>query len=65
MTYGLNPGLFVEDGSSNHAARAAVARPKTRFLQWRRLDPEHRLAVIERALQSPANDLVDGHPLAL
>ena len=65
MTYGLNPGLFVEDGPANHAAKAAAARPAARFLPWRRLDAEHRLAVIERALQAPANDLIDGFPLAL
>lgn len=65
MTYGLNRSLFLEDGPAVQAADAAASRPSVRFLPWRRLNAEHRLAVIERALKSPANDVIDGYPLAL
>ncbi|HET7317485.1 MAG TPA: hypothetical protein VFI88_08685 [Sphingomicrobium sp.] len=65
MTYGLSPRLFVEDGPAVHAAEAAAARPSTRFLPWRKLDPDCRLKMIEHALSAPANDLVDELPLAL
>lgn len=65
MTYGLNAGLFVDDGPAVQAARAAAARPSTRFIGWRRLDSEHRLAAVEDAMKTPANDLIDGFPLAL
>jgi hypothetical protein len=65
MAYSLSPGLFVEDGPAIHAADAAAAMPRMRFLAWRRLDPDHRFEAIERALNAPANDLVDDLPLAL
>ena len=65
MTYALDRGLFIEHGPTLQAANAASTRPAGRFLGWRRLDAEHRLAVIERALKSPANDFIDSYPVAL
>ena len=65
MTYGLNAGSFVDDAPAVQAGRTAAARPSTRFIPWRRLDSEHRLAAVEDAMKVPANDLIDGFPLAL
>lgn len=65
MTYGLSPRLFVEDGPAVHAARSAAARRFARVGRWRKLDEDHRLKAVERALNPPANDLIDGYPLAL
>ena len=65
MTYGLDAGSFVDDGLAVQAARASAARPSTRFIPWRRLDSEHRLAAVEDAMKVPVNDLIDGFPLAL
>ena len=65
MTYGLNHRLFVEDGPAVQAANSAAARKFTRFGRWRKLDEERRLQAVERALKAPANDLIDGYPLAL
>ena len=58
MTYGLSPRLFVENGP---AVRAAEVRDLHR--NWRALDPDNRLALIQTALR-PANDR-DGFPIAL
>lgn len=65
MTYRLNRQLFVENGPAEQAANAAAARPAVRFLPWRRLDSGHRLEIVEQALKTPANDIVDGYPVAL
>lgn len=65
MAYSLDRGLFVENGPAELAANAAAARPATRFLPWRRLTSERRLAMIEQALKTAANDVIDGFPLAL
>lgn len=65
MTYGLDRGLFIEDGPAIHAAHSAAVRPTVRFRKWRALDSERRLAAIERAMKSPANDFVDPYPVAL
>jgi hypothetical protein len=65
MTYSLAPGLFVENGPAIQAANAAAARPATRFLPWRKLDSDRRLAAIEQALNAPANDCGDALPIAL
>lgn len=65
MTYGLNPGLFVEDGPAIRAAVSAASRSSARFRAWRKLKAEHRLDVVERALRAPANDLIDDLPVAL
>jgi hypothetical protein len=65
MTYSLSPGLFVENGPAEQAAIAAASRPAVRFLPWRKLPSERRLKLIEEALKMPANDVIDGFPLAL
>jgi hypothetical protein len=65
MAYSLDHRLFVEDGPAIQAANAAARRPAARFLGWRRLDTDRRLAVVERALKSPANDFIDSYPVAL
>jgi hypothetical protein len=65
MTYSLARGLFVENGPAEQAAVAAASRPSVRFLPWRRLDSHRRLAMVEEALNAPANDVIDGFPLAL
>lgn len=65
MTYSLSRGLFVENGPAEQAAVAAAQRPAVRFLPWRKLPSERRLAIIEEALKFPANDVIDGFPLAL
>ena len=57
MTYGLKSKLFAEDG--------AAERPLVHSGRWRKLDDEHRLEAVDRALSAPANDLIDGYPLAL
>ena len=64
MTYGLNPRLFVENGPAVTAAGAHGPRSSMVYRAWRGLNPERRLAVVESALR-PANDVIDGYPLAL
>lgn len=65
MTYSLSPRLYVEDGPAVHAAHVASSRNFARFRYWRKLDADHRLAAVEKALSAPANDLIDDLPLAL
>ena len=65
MTYSLARGLFVENGPAEQAAVVAASRPSVRFLPWRRLDSSRRLELVEEALNAPANDVIDGFPLAL
>ena len=66
MTYGLNPDLFVEQGSAIQADRAARMRSTRAFQAWHTLDHEQRLALIDRALQPAMNDnLGNGFPVAL
>ena len=60
MTYGLDSGLFVENGPAIHASNAFV-----RGRSWRTLEPERRLQMIEKALKTPSNDFSDGFPIAL
>jgi hypothetical protein len=56
MAYGLDPRLFLENGPANQAA-AAHARSSTKaYRAWSGLDPDHRIALIERALRPAAND---------
>ena len=62
MTYGHSPRAFVENGGVINSASADNSRSAGR--SWRGLDAERRIALIERAL-NPANDLIDGFPLAL
>ena len=64
MAYGLNPRLFVENGPAVTAAEAQGPRSSTVYRAWRGLNPERRLAIVETVLK-PANDVIDGYPLAL
>jgi hypothetical protein len=57
MTYGL-------DRRSPDELEATQARHSIGFSRWRSLDPRSRLLMVERELR-PANDLIDGFPLAL
>ena len=65
MAYGLNTALFVEDGPTAKVASLAATRSASRFLAWRKLNPESRFEAVEKALAAPANDLIDSYPLAL
>ena len=62
MAYGLSTRAFIEDGPADQLAKAEAGRSTAR--SWRALDEACRLAVIEQALH-PANDRIDGYPLAL
>ena len=62
MAYGLSTRAFIEDGPEAQVAQAGILRSTAR--SWRALDEARRLALIERAL-APANDRIDGYPLAL
>ena len=64
MAYGLNPRLFVENGPAVTAAELQSPRSSMVYRAWRRLPAERRLALVEKALK-PANDVIDGYPLAL
>ena len=59
MTYGLDRRLPEE----TPAAEALQPR-RIGFGRWRSLDSQTRLLMVERELR-PANDLIDGFPLAL
>lgn len=61
MTYGLSTRVPSEDG---HETLAAHVNPISMAKAWRVLDEARRFALIERAL-NPANDRIDGFPLAL
>ena len=66
MTYGLSPRLFVENGPAIQAASALNGSSSSAFRAWRSLDPESRLALVEKALKPAANEnSLDGFPLAL
>jgi hypothetical protein len=54
--------VFIEDGPAVRAIEVKASYSTAR--SWRALDPELRLAAVERALK-PANDLIDAFPLAL
>jgi hypothetical protein len=64
MAYGLDPRLFLENGPANHAAAARSRSLSDSYRAWARMDSEHRLALVERALRNAANDQV-GLPIAL
>ena len=64
MAYGLHPRLFVENGPAVTAAEAQGPRSSTMYRGWRGLNPDRRLAIIEKALR-PAHDVIDGYALAL
>ena len=62
MAYGLSTRAFIEDGAAAQVAGADALHSTGR--SWRALDEARRLALVERAL-NPANDCIDGYPLAL
>ena len=62
MTYGLSTRVPSEDGHQSQAAYGNVRSSTVKA--WRALDEARRFALIERAL-NPANDRIDGFPLAL
>jgi hypothetical protein len=62
MAYGLSTRAFIEDGPVEQVARAETMRSTAR--SWRALNEACRLEVIEKALR-PANDRIDGYPMAL
>jgi hypothetical protein len=64
MAYGLNPRLFVENGPALQAAAAHARSSSDAYRAWVGLDPERRLALVEKALRSAANDS-DELPIAL
>ena len=65
MAYGLNPRLFVENGPTVEAQRARDISSTDSFRAWRKLNIDRRFALVEGALKSPANDLLDSFPIAL
>ena len=64
MAYGLNPSLFLENGPAVQAAAAHARSHSDAYRAWVGLDAERRLALVEKALRSAANDISE-LPLAL
>ena len=64
MAYGVDPGLFLENGPAVHAAAAHARSSTGAYRAWSGLDPERRLALVEKALRLAANDSSE-LPLAL
>jgi len=62
MAYGLDTDAFIENGPAVQAIRAQSVNSTAR--SWRALNPERRLALIEKAL-NPANDLTDAYSVAV
>ena len=62
MAYGLSTRAFIEDGPVAQVAKLEAGRSTAR--SWRALSEACRLAMIEQALR-PANDRIDGYPIAL
>ena len=62
MTHGLTTGAFLENGPAALAIEARASYSTAR--SWQALDPERRIALVERALR-PANDVIGAYPLAL
>ena len=66
MIYGLNPGLFIEDGPTVQAGNASRRSSARAFQAWQAMDEAQRLALVERTLAAAANEnLSDGYPAAL
>jgi hypothetical protein len=64
MAYGLSTRAPAETG----LVQRALARANGSwggYQAWRQLDSDKRLEIIEQALAVPANDIVDGYPVAL
>ena len=64
MAYGLNPRLFLENGPAIQAAAAHARSSSDSYRAWAGLDAERRLALIEKALRTAANDS-NALPIAL
>ena len=64
MAYGLSTRAPAEDVLTQRAL-ARASGTWGGYQAWRKLDPEKRLEIIEQALAAPANDVLDGYPLAL
>jgi hypothetical protein len=62
MAYGLSTRAFIEEGPVEQVTKADAVPSTAR--SWRALDASRRLALVERALH-PANDCIDGFPIAL
>jgi hypothetical protein len=62
MAYGLSTRAFIENGPVEQVAKASSIRSTAR--SWRVLGEACRIAIVEQALR-PANDRIDGFPLAL
>jgi hypothetical protein len=61
-------GLSTRAPAANGLVQRALARASGTwggYQAWRQLDPETRIELIEQALAAPANDIVDGYPVAL
>jgi hypothetical protein len=65
MAYGFNPRLFVENGPAIQADEALARSSSIPFHAWKGFDRDRRLALVEQAMRSPANDDCDGYPIAL
>lgn len=66
MAYGLSPRLFIENGPALEAARARKIRSTDGFRAWRKLHPNRRFELVDKALKAAANDDgIDGYPIAL
>ena len=63
MIHGLSTRAFIEDGPAVQAIHVKEAHSTAR--SWRALDPQERLALVDRALGLPANDMFDAYPAAL
>jgi hypothetical protein len=63
MIHGLSTRAFIEDGPAVQAIEARATHSTAR--SWRALDRRQRLALVERVLSLPANDLFDSYPPAL
>ena len=63
MTYGHSPRAFIEDGPEAQALQVRASHSTAR--SWFALEPDLRLELVEQALRSPANDMIDDYPLAL
>jgi hypothetical protein len=64
MTYGQCTRASNEDSPVRRALERASGTWGG-YQAWRRLDADTRLEMVEEALCSPANDLIDEFPLAL
>ena len=63
MIHGLSTRAFIEDGPAVQAIKVEATHSTART--WRALDPQERLALVDRALGLPANDMFDAFPAAL